>query len=133
VVEHLPHKCETLSSNACTTKIKDFSPNWAKFDNHEQLLSVCYLIYFSCEFLLPYSIFLFIIAMGGSTLWHLHKLLQCIKYIIFEFTPSTIYLHLLPAPNSWSNFNRDHFCIYLHVILYVKSYTLYPLWQMYTS
>jgi hypothetical protein len=29
--------------------------------------------------------FSFIIVLGGSTLWHLHRFLQCIKYIIHEF------------------------------------------------
>jgi hypothetical protein len=40
----------------------------------------------------------FIVVLGGSTLWHLQRFLQCIKYITLEFTPSiTLLYHLLPG------------------------------------
>jgi hypothetical protein len=39
----------------------------------------------------------FIVEMGWSTLWHLHRFLQCIKYVIHEFTSSILLLYL-PLP-----------------------------------
>jgi hypothetical protein len=43
-------------------------------------------------------IFFFIVTLGGGTLWPLQKILQCIKYIILEFTPSTSLLFPLTPP-----------------------------------
>jgi hypothetical protein len=39
------------------------------------------------------SFFSFIVVLGGGTLWHLQRFLQCIKYSILEFTPYTSLLH----------------------------------------
>jgi ACR3 family arsenite efflux pump ArsB len=46
----------------------------------------------------------FIVVLGRGTVWHLHRLLQYIKYIIHQFTPSTILLYptLPPIPGTVS-------------------------------
>jgi hypothetical protein len=67
--------------------------------------------------------------MGEGTLWHLHRLLECIKYIIHEFTSSTILLHP-PSPDFWSSFNSYHFtftymCTHF-ITLYLPSYPHSP-------
>jgi hypothetical protein len=52
---------------------------------------------------------------AGGTFWQLQKFLQCIRYIILEFTPSTISpLSALP-PYSWNSFIRHNFSINMHV------------------
>jgi hypothetical protein len=48
--------------------------------------------------------------MGGGTLWHLQRFLQCIKYVKSEFISSTLLYS--PSPDSWSTLNKCHFCIY---------------------
>jgi hypothetical protein len=73
-----------------------------------------------------FLLFVFLIALGGGTLWHLQKFLQCITH---EFTPSTILLYpsFLPFQNS---FNRSHFsiCITVYTVFapYSPSCTLPP-------
>jgi hypothetical protein len=37
--------------------------------------------------------FSFIVVLCGGTLWYLQRFLKCIKYIMFEFTPSTSLLY----------------------------------------
>jgi hypothetical protein len=56
-------------------------------------------------FLLCISTYFFIVVLGGGTLWHLQKFLQCITYIILEFIPSTA-VPYLPSPHSWNSFNK---------------------------
>jgi hypothetical protein len=38
------------------------------------------------------NLFIFIVMLGGGTLWHLQKFLQYVKHIIFEFTLSIFLL-----------------------------------------
>jgi hypothetical protein len=71
-----------------------------------------------------HSFYLFLIVeLGRDTLQYLQKFLQCIKYIILEFTPSTVLL-------SWNSFIRYQFCICIHVYMvfaqHLSSYTLPP-------
>jgi hypothetical protein len=44
----------------------------------------------------------------------LTNFLQSVKYIIFEFTPSTTLLHS-PFPDFWNSLEQVSFCTYLHV------------------
>jgi hypothetical protein len=88
---------ETLSS--CLTLGK-----WVVLNSGHYLQFLLWIIFlfYCCEFrhqfLTPHIkflfLFLFIVVLGGSTLWHLQKFLQCIKYITLEFTPSKC-LHFL--------------------------------------
>jgi hypothetical protein len=43
-----------------------------------------------------HNFFSFIGVLGGGTLWHLQRFLQCIRYIILGFTPSSS--PLSPSP-----------------------------------
>jgi hypothetical protein len=46
--------------------------------------------------------FFFIVVLGGGTLWHLQRFLQCIKYIILELTPSTTFPYP-SSPDFWNS------------------------------
>jgi hypothetical protein len=51
------------------------------------------------HFEILFYFYFFIIVLGGGTLEYLQKFLQCIKYVIFEFTPSaTLLSHLTSSP-----------------------------------
>jgi hypothetical protein len=73
-------------------------------------------------YLIRFLLFYFIAFLGMGTLWHLHRFLQCIKYIIHKFTSSIILLYP-PSTNSWSSFTRCNFCIYIYV------YTLFAMYS----
>jgi hypothetical protein len=55
-------------------------------------LSVLSLYIYVCIY-----IYIFFNCCAGDTLWHLLKFLQCIKYLILEFSPTTILLYH-PSP-----------------------------------
>jgi hypothetical protein len=69
--------------------------------------------------------FFFIAVLGGGTLCHLQRFLQYIKYIIPEYTTSTILLY--PNPHLRNSFNRYLFCLHscVHCICTIFS-LLYP-------
>jgi hypothetical protein len=54
-------------------------------------------------------------VLGGSTLWHLQRILQCINYIILKFNPPL---------DLWNSFSSYHFCIYMHVYTFFAPYSL---------
>jgi hypothetical protein len=58
-----------------------------------------WLLFWNCVlFSMSIDFFLILfIVLGGGTLWHLQKFLQCIKYIILEFTPPP-FSSILPSP-----------------------------------
>jgi hypothetical protein len=63
-----------------------------------------------------FSFYSFIVVLGESTLWHLQRFLQCIRYIIHEFTPSTALFHpfpLIPGQFQQGSFSHLYTCIYI--------------------
>jgi hypothetical protein len=80
----------------------------------------------SSKCLLYIDMFFKIVVLGGGTLLHccIVRFLQCINYIILEFTPSSTSLYS-PSADSWNSFNRYYFCIYMHVYMCFALYSLY--------
>jgi hypothetical protein len=70
----------------------------------------------------------FIVVLGRDTLRHLQRFLQCIKYIILEFTPSTVLFHpLFPILRTVSTtliFPLIYMCTCTIFILYAFSYPI---------
>jgi hypothetical protein len=57
--------------------------------------------------------YIFIVVLGGGTLECLQRFLQCIKYIILEFTLSTVLFHPLSPPLIPEQFQQVSF---LHLL-----------------
>jgi hypothetical protein len=81
----------------------------------EKMYVLAYFRKINCFF------FVCVCVPGVGALWHLQKFLQYIKYIILEFTPSTILLYLPPPTlgivSTWIIFLFTYMCTqYLHHI-----------------
>jgi hypothetical protein len=107
------------------TWIKSFFSFWnfpKLFFSRWDLQDMYFLIYFIH--------LLFIVVLGGGTLWHLQKLSQYINYISCLNSPSLSFSFIPFSPHSWNTFSRYHFSIYIHVYivfpLYSPSQTLPP-------
>jgi hypothetical protein len=74
---------------------------------------ICVSLFLLRDFLFMYVFiyFSFIVVKSGGTFWHSHRFLQYVKYIIHEFTTSTILLHL-PPPIPRVVSTGIIFCIY---------------------
>jgi hypothetical protein len=74
--------------------------------------SFCYQICINYK-----TLFFFIVVLDGSTLWHLQKFLQCIKYIILNSRPPPLsFIPLSPPFLEWFqqvSFLHLHTCIYI--------------------
>jgi hypothetical protein len=79
-------------------------------------VNICY--YIILFFSLWHSLFLFsfFIVLGGGTLNHLQRFLQCIKYITLEIPPSTALFH--PFSLNFCKFQQITF-LYLHMWCYI--------------
>jgi hypothetical protein len=82
-------------------------------------------------FITPGVVFLFspfIVAVGGGTLWHLQRILQCINYNIFEFTPSITPLY---SSSLDSLFSYNFFFLLCagwgYIVAFTKVLTIYQI------
>jgi hypothetical protein len=88
--------------------------NWGRERHKEVMKQVCGKTRIWYYVILCQNLFYFIVMLDGVALWHLQMFLRYIKYIIFQFIPSTVLFYHL-SPHFWNSFNKYLFSIYIYV------------------